>query len=93
MNHESQPSVIVVGPPLPLHAPPPSSSVLVLKSKLFDGNGKLVVSKMLDVREKHQSGTSVRSERILAVDTKSDEARTKAKATEDDNLSIKEQSH
>ena len=79
-----------------------SSSVLILKSELFDGDGKLAVSKMLDVREKHQSGTSVRSERILAVDTKFDKARANTKASEDtdsddiiklSNLSVEEGSH
>ena len=37
---------------------------------------------MLNIREKHQSGTSVRSERILTVDTKFDKARAKAKTSE-----------
>ncbi len=53
----------ITGTPLPLQAfpssNPPPSSVLILKSKLLYGNGKLSVSKMLDVHEKHQSGTSV----------------------------------
>ena len=31
-----------------------SSSILILKSELFDRDGKLAVSKMLDVHEKHQ---------------------------------------
>ena len=58
---------------------------------------------MLDARKKHQSGTSMRSEHILAMDTKFDKARVKAKATGDDsddsdiiklnNLSVKEGSH
>jgi hypothetical protein len=75
-----------------------------LKSELFDENGKLLVSKMLGARETHQSGTSLRSERIFAVDTKFDKARAKAKAkaTKDadsddviklNNLSVKEGSH
>jgi len=53
----------ITGTPLPLQAfpssNPPPSSILILKSELLHGNGKLSVSKMLDVHEKHQSGTSV----------------------------------
>ena len=90
---ESQPqdspsSVFVAGPPPPPHAHPPSSSVLILKSELFDGNGKLAVSNMLDIREKHQSGTSVRLERILAVDTKFDKARAKVSEDTDSDVGL-----
>ena len=58
------------------------------------------ILKMLDAREMHQSGTSVRSERILAVDSKFDKG--KRKPVEDDTsddvfklskLSVKEGSH
>ena len=96
------PCIIVPGAPLPPHTPHPPSSILFLTSELLDRNGNLAVSKMLDVREKHQSGTSVRSERILAADTKFDHARAKSKACEAadsdeiirlNNLSVKEGSH
>jgi hypothetical protein len=68
-------SLLPEHPFLHMPLPPPSPySVLILKSELLDGNGKLAVLKVLDVREKHQSGTCVRLEYILAVNTKFDKA-------------------
>ena len=86
-------------PPLPPPAPPPLSSVLILKSELFNDCGNLSILKMFDAREMHQSRTSVRSERVSAVDSKFDKGKGKPIGdTSDDvfmlsKLSTKEGSH
>jgi hypothetical protein len=99
-SQDSQPLLIIAGPPLPQLAPPPSSSVLILKSELLDDHGNLSILKMLDTWEMHQSGTSVRLERVLAVDFKFDKG--KGKPVKDNmsddvfklsKLSVKEGSH
>jgi hypothetical protein len=99
-SQDSQLSLIVAGPPLPPLTPPPLSSVLILKSELFNDCGNLSILKMLDSREMHQSGTSVQSKRVLAVDSKFDKG--KGKPVEDNTsddvfklskLSVTEGSH
>ena len=101
-SQDSQSALTIVGPPLPplVHPPSPPPSVLILKSDLFDDHGNLSILKMLDAREMHQSGTSVRSEHILAVDSKFDKGKRKPVKddTSDDvfklsKLSVKEGSH
>ena len=75
---------------------PSSGAVLILESELFDNENKLSIAKMLEARDRHQSGTTIWSEHILELDPKFDKPRL---ITDDPDivklrtLSIKEGSH
>lgn len=98
---ESQPTCLFAGPPVPPLLSPVSASILNVDSELFDDKGNLSISRMLDARDGHQSGTKTRSERTLVLDPKFDKAKVTAKAFADENpdvftlttLSVKEGSH
>ena len=71
-----------------------------VSSELFDDKGKLSISKMLDTRDCHQSGTKTCSERTLVLDPKFDETKAATKALTDQEdvfmlmtLSMKEGFH
>ena len=62
---------VVLTVPLPPPATPSSGAsraVLFLEGKLFDDENKLSMAKMIEARDRHQSGTTTRSERVLELD-------------------------
>lgn len=94
---ESRPTPVFASPSPPS---PVSPSVLNVTSELFDDKGNLSISKMLDARDRHQSGTKTRSERTLVLDPKFDETKAAAKVLTNQEdvftlttLSVKEGSH
>jgi hypothetical protein len=98
---ESRPTPVFAGPPLPPLPSPISIRVLKVDSELFDDKGNLSISKMLDARDRHQSGTKTRSECVLELDPKFDQVKaTKIALTEQNpdvftltTLLVKEGSH
>jgi hypothetical protein len=72
---ESRPTPVFAGPPLPPPSSPISIPVLKVDSELFDDKGSLSISKMLDARDRHQSDTKTRSERVLELDPKFDQVK------------------
>lgn len=72
-----------------------------MDSGLFDDKEILSISRMLNARDGHQSGTKTCSEHTLVLDPKFDKAKATTKALADDNpnvftlttLSVKEGSH
>ncbi|KAL1941731.1 hypothetical protein VTO73DRAFT_6731 [Trametes versicolor] len=65
-------NVELVAFPAPALTPERPESMLppTPTSEIFDKNGKISVALMVKLRMKHQSGTSTRSERIVAIDQK-----------------------
>jgi hypothetical protein len=57
-------------PPIPTPFPVPIPVLGTLKSEILDSFDKISIEKMLDVRKRHQSGTSTRSERAVRLDPK-----------------------
>jgi hypothetical protein len=100
---ESRPPPVFAGPPPPPPPPPISISTPTIKvdSEILDGKGKLCLAKMLDTRDRHQSGTKTRSERVLELDVKFDRTKAATRSVAGQNpdnfklttLSVKEGSH
>ncbi|KDQ56779.1 hypothetical protein JAAARDRAFT_207846 [Jaapia argillacea MUCL 33604] len=90
--------ILTPGPPIP-SIPPPSSTdqtgQTAATSKLLDATGRISVGAMLAARERNQSGTATRSERVIQLDPKFALHRVLHgnKADGSDKLSIREASH
>lgn len=65
------PALVPLNSPSLVSVPITQVSVdLELKSELVDGNGKISIDRMLQVRRKLQSGTTTKSERVIRIDPK-----------------------
>lgn len=69
--------------------PPPSS----VSSQLFDESGKISIAKMLENRKKFQSGTGVKSERVVALQMKYQGDTDETESNPDSKIGRKEASY
>lgn len=82
--HGSKSLPAVYGPPQP-----DAVANATLSSSLLDDSGKISIMKLVEVRRSFQSGTSVKSERIVSLSSKF----TKLVELEKQKMTLQEASH
>jgi len=95
-SHDAWESDFPIPPPAPSPpAPTTSPTIDAFRSEILDALGRVSIDKMVDLRQRHQSGTSTRSECAVRLDPKFDKQKPADDDPDKDSLKhrIKELSH